>query len=146
MNNEISGIDSQLRDLTDSAYMALYIEKSSGTGNNEYEASIPKKGIFGNYKPSGQKYIVRLSETSFLSEGVYYVDIYLKGTKVNNKGNEYPYYVEVSSRELSDIATLQGERSQKVEVRTALQQTINQLEDEVSAIKEKWDMTIIKRP
>ena len=137
LNNEISGIDSQLGDLTDSAYMALYIEKSSGTGNNEYEASIPKKGIFGNYKPSGQKYIVKLSETSFLSEGVYYVDIYLKGTKVNNKGNEYPYYVEVSSRDLSDIATLQGERSQKVEVRTALQQTINQLEDEVSAIKEK---------
>ncbi len=137
LNNEISGIDSQLGELTDYAYMALYIEKSSGTGSNEYEASIPKKGIFGNYKPSSQKYIVKLSETSFLKEGVYYVDIYLKGTKTNNKGNEYPYYVEVSSNELNNIATLQGQRSQKVEERTAVQQGINQLENEVNSIKEE---------
>lgn len=137
LNNEISSIDSQLGELTDYAYMALYIEKSSGTGNNEYEASIPKKGIFGNYKPSSQKYIVKLSETSFLKEGVYYVDIYLKGTKTNSQGNEYAYYVEVSSNELSQIATLQTQRSQKVEQRTAIQQGINELETKVNAIKKE---------
>lgn len=143
LNSEINSIDSQLGELTDYAYMALYIEKSSGTGSNEYEASIPKKGIFGNYKPSSQKYIVKLTETSFLQEGVYYVDIYLKGTKTNGQGNEYAYYVEVSSNELGQIATLQSQRSQKVEQRTAVQQGISELETKVNEIKKemKYDET-----
>ena len=137
LNNTISGIDSQLGELTDYAYMALYIEKSSGTGSHEYEASIPKKGLFGNYKPSSQKYIVKLSDTSFLSEGVYYVDIYLKGTKVHSNGNEYPYYVEVSSSELSNIASLQQQRQAKADERKVLEQEVSELEVKVNSIKEQ---------
>ena len=137
LNNTISGIDSQLGELTDYAYMALYIEKSSGTGSREYEASIPKKGLFGNYKPSSQKYIVKLSDTSFLSEGVYYVDIYLKGTKVHSNGNEYPYYVEVSSSELSNIASLQQQRQEKADERKVLEQEVSELEAQVNSIKEQ---------
>lgn len=137
LNNTISGIDSQLGELTDYAYMALYIEKSSGTGSHEYEASIPKKGLFGNYKPSSQKYIVKLSDTSFLSEGVYYVDIYLKGTKVHSNGNEYPYYVEVSSSELSNIASLQQQRQEKANERKVLEQEVSELEVQVNSIKEQ---------
>ncbi len=93
IDKQISDLDSELGSVTDYAYMALYLEKATGTGTNEYEASIPRKGLFGSYKPSGQKYIVALTDTGLVTEGVYYLDIYIKGTKLNAAGNEYPYYV-----------------------------------------------------
>ena len=80
---------------------------------------------------------MKLSDTSFLSEGVYYVDIYLKGTKVHSNGNEYPYYVEVSSSELSNIALLQQQRQEKANERKVLEQEVSELEVQVNSIKEQ---------
>lgn len=137
LEGEISTIDAELGRLTDYAYMALYIEKKSGTGNNEYEASIPRKGIFGNYKPSSQKYIVKLSDTSFLVEGVYYVDIYMNGTKVNDKGNEYPYYIEVSESEKNNISRLQEDRQAKSAQKSSVETQAKELEQQVNEVKQE---------
>ena len=135
LDSEIANIDAELDKLTNYAYMALYIEKQSGTGHNEYEASIPRKGIFGDYKPSNQKYIVKLSQTGFLVEGVYYLDIYMNGTKTNNRGNEYPYYEEVSETQINNIANFQAQRQEKASQRDRIQTEINSLEVEVDKIK-----------
>lgn len=131
--SQITTIENELSTLTDYAYMALYIEKSYGNG--EYEASIPRKNIFGNYKPSSQKYIIKLNNTEFYQEGVYYVDISLQGTKVNSKGEEYPYYVEVSKEQLARIESLQAQRQTKVEEAQKLREEIASLEAEISSIK-----------
>ncbi len=139
LENEIKDIDSKLNAVTNYAYMALFIEKASATGTNEYEASIPRRGLFGDYKASDQKYIVKLSQTSFLTPGVYYVDIYLKGTKVSGNGNEYPYYVEVSNSDLSSINTLQQERTQKSEEKTLLEQEIAALATQIDKVKQEAD-------
>ena len=73
----VSEVESKLEQLTGYAYMALYIEKAYGNG--EYEASIPTTGLFGNFKPSSQKYIIKLTTSQFTTPGVYYVNISLQG-------------------------------------------------------------------
>ncbi len=135
LQTEVKELENKLESLADYAYMALYIEAGSGLGKGEYEASTPKKNIFGNYKASSQKYIVKLSSTEFYKEGVYYVDVYLKGTKTNKVGNEYPYYVEVSNEELKNMETLQGQRQDKVKELETLTSQLGTLEKEVENMK-----------
>ncbi len=131
----VSEVESKLGNLTGYAYMALYIEKAYGNG--EYEASIPTTGLFGNFKPSSQKYIIKLTASQFTTPGVYYVNISLKGTKVNNKGNEYPYYVEVSQSQLDQISALQTERQAKVNAVSNIQGEIATIEAKITAIKQE---------
>ncbi len=131
----VSEIENKLSSLTGYAYMALYIEKAYGDG--EYEASIPTTGLFGNFKPSSQKYIIKLTTSQFSTPGVYYVNITLQGTKVNNRGNEYPYYVEVSQSQLDQIATLQQQREAKVNAVKNIRSEIAAIEAKIAAIKEE---------
>lgn len=133
----VSEVENKLGNLTGYAYMALYIEKAYGDG--EYEASIPTTGLFGNFKPSSQKYIIKLTTSQFSTPGVYYVNITLKGTKVNNKGNEYPYYVEVSQSQLDQIAALQEQREAKVNAVNNIRSEIATIEAKIAAIKEEND-------
>lgn len=131
----VSEVESKLENLTGYAYMALYIEKAYGNG--EYEASIPTTGLFGGFKPSSQKYIIKLTASQFTTPGVYYVNISLQGTKANKKGNEYPYYVEVSQSQLDQIAALQTERQAKVGAVSNIQGEIATIEAKIAAIKEE---------
>ncbi|WP_054742319.1 hypothetical protein [Cellulosilyticum ruminicola] len=133
----VSEVESQLGNLTGYAYMALYIEKAYGDG--EYEASIPTTGLFGNFKPSSQKYIIKLTTSQFSTPGVYYVNITLQGTKINNKGNEYPYYVEVSQNQLDQIAALQEQREAKVNAVSNIRSEIAAIEAKIATIKEEND-------
>lgn len=139
----VSEVESQLANLTGYAYMALYIEKAYGNG--EYEASIPTTGLFGNFKPSSQKYIIKLTTSQFSTPGVYYVNITLQGTKVNNKGNEYPYYVEVSQNQLDQIAALQEKRQAKVNAVSNIQGEIATIEAKIAAIKEENGYAAIEK-
>jgi hypothetical protein len=125
----------ELERLTDYAHMALYIDKAYGNG--EYEASIPRKNLFGNYKSSSHKYIIKLNTTDFYQEGVYYVDVYLNGTKVGNKGEEYPYYVEVSAQELERIELLNNERIGRTKELEVLTRSIAELQKTVEVIKKE---------
>lgn len=138
VNNEIATIDQELESLTNYAHMALMIEKSAGTGAGEYVASIPKKSLFSEtgYKPSSQKYIVKLDGTQVYQENaLVYIDVYLQGTKLSGKGKEYPYYVEVSSSKLARINELQNERSTKVQAISNLKTEITALENKIANIK-----------
>lgn len=135
LQSEISNIESELNTLTNSTFMALYIEKPYGNG--DYEASIPRKNLWGNYKPSSQKFIVKLTSSDFSTEGVYYLDIYTQGTKLSSDGKEYPYYVEVSKSELSQIESLQSSRTAKLNSLSALQAEMDTLSASIKEIKDK---------
>ena len=131
----VSEVESKLENLTGYAYMALYIEKAYGNG--EYEASIPTTGLFGNFRPSSQKYIIRLTASQFSTPGVYYVNIKLQGTKTNSRGDELPYYVEVSNDQLSQIESLQAERTAKLGAVSNIEGEIATIEAKIAAIKEE---------
>lgn len=133
--------EKELEKLTDYAHMALYIDKAYGNG--EYEASIPRKNLFGNYKSSNHKYIIKLNTTDYYQEGVYYVDVYLNGTKVGSKGDEYPYYVEVSTQELERIELLNNERIASMKELEELTKNTADLQKNVEAIKKEtgYDQT-----
>ncbi len=132
---EISNLEQELEKLTDYAHMALYIDKSYGNG--EYEASVPRKNLFGNYKSSSQKYILKLSTTEFYQEGVYYIDVYLNGTKTNHKGNEYPYYIEVPKGNLERINTLSRTRQLQIEELKQMTNQTDELEKQVEVVKQE---------
>ncbi|MDF2612289.1 MAG: hypothetical protein K0S71_75 [Clostridia bacterium] len=129
---EVASLEKELNELTDYAYMALYIDKAYGGG--DYEASVPRKSLFGSYKPSSQKYIIKLNTTDFYKEGVYYVDVYLKGTKINDRGDEYPYYIEVSKENLERIDTLG--RSRKLQL-----EELEKLTKETAVLQQQVDYT-----
>lgn len=131
---EITSAEQELEKLTDYAHIALYIDKAYG--NNEYEASVPRKNIFGNYKPSSQKYILKLNTTAFYQEGVYYVDVYLNGTKTDPKGNEYPYYIEVPKENLERINILGRTRETQIQELSKIKGDTAVLQQEVDAIKQ----------
>ena len=128
---EITSLEKELEQLTDYAYMTFYIDKDYG--DSEYEASVPRKSIFGNYKASSQKYIIKLSTTTFYKEGVYYVDVYLNGTKMNSKGEEYPYYIEVPKENLERIEMLKRSRNLKL-------QEVGELDKETANMKAQVDV------
>lgn len=142
LESEVSKLENTLERLVNYSDMALYIEKASGTGSNEYIASAPRNSLFG-VKPSSLKYIVKLTSTSFDGEGVYDVPVYYQGIKSGTNGNEYAYYVEVSSSDIKSIDTKMAERDQQINTLNALKQETNQIENEVSTIKEelKYDET-----
>ena len=134
--NEISNLETQIDELTNYTHMALYIEKAAGTGSNEYIASIPRNSLFG-FRPSNQKYIVKLQESSLSNAGVQYLDIYYKGTKASGNGEEYAYYVEVSNSDLANISALESERNVKLNELSNLKTEASNLESEINSIKKE---------
>jgi len=134
--NEVTALEVKIDELTNYTHRALYIEKFSGTGSNEYIASVPRNSLFG-FKPSNEKYIVKLQESSLSNEGVQYLDMYYKGTKTNNKGEEYAYYVEVSNSDLANIGALQNERSTKLNELSNLKAEASNLESKINSIKKE---------
>jgi len=132
---EVATLEKELEKLTDYAYMALYIDKAYGGG--DYEASVPRKSLFGNYKSSSQKYIIKLNTTQFYKEGVYYVDVYLDGTKTNIKGDEYPYYIEVPEGSLERIDLLIRDRKLQSEALQKLTNETTTLQQQVDVIKQE---------
>lgn len=133
---EISAVEKQIDELTNYTHMALYIEDAAGTGSGEYIASIPRNSLFG-FRPSNQKYIVKLQQSSLSNGGVQYLDLYYKGTKVSNSGEEYAYYVEVSSSELGSISALENERTTKLNELSNLKAEASSLENKISQIKQE---------
>lgn len=133
---EIGVLETQIDELTNYTHMALYIEKASGTGSNEYIASIPRNSLFG-FRPSSQKYIVKLQESSLANEGVQYLDIYYKGSKTNGSGDEYGYYIEVSNSDLANISALENERNEKLGVLAKLKEEVTALESKINSIKKE---------
>ena len=134
--NEVSALESKIDELTNYTHMALYIEGGSGTGNGEYIASIPRNSLFG-FRPSNQKYIVKLQQSSLSNEGVQYLDLYYKGTKTSVSGEEYAYYVEVSNSDLGNISALENERSTKLKELSDLKAEVSTLENKISQIKQE---------
>lgn len=133
---EISALENQIDELTNYTHMALYIEGAAGTGSGEYIASIPRNSLFG-FRPSNQKYIVKLQQSSLSNEGVQYLDLYYKGTKTSGSGEEYAYYVEVSSSDLGNISALENERSTKLNELSNLKSEASSLENKISQIKQE---------
>lgn len=130
----ISSIDAELDQLTNYASTVIYVEKN--LGDDEYQASPPKKSLFGNYKASSQKYIVKLNSTEVYNEGVYYVDLALSGTKLGADGKEYPYYVEISNDELNRIAILEDKRQSIESNSSELKSQISSLQLEIDNVKQ----------
>ncbi|MBE6023013.1 MAG: hypothetical protein E7231_07240 [Cellulosilyticum sp.] len=134
LESEISQIETTLDSLTNSSYISLYIEKSSGTGSHEYIASVPRNGLFG-MKPSDLKYIIKLNSTSFVKDGVYNLSLYYKGTKTGTTGAQYDYYEEVSESDLAKIETMKDERSSKLATLETLKQEVSQITSEINQAK-----------
>ncbi len=132
---DILGLEKELQKLTDYAHMAFYIGKSYGNG--EYEASVPKKSFFGNYTASSQKYVLKLNTTTFYQEGIYYLDVYLNGTKIGTGGKEYPYYIEVPKENLERMNTLARSREQQLQELEELTKQTAILQKEVDTIKKE---------
>lgn len=132
--NEIADLETKLDEATNYIHMKLYIEQASGTGNNEYIASIPRSGLFGGYKPTSQKYIVKLQRTSNVQ--VPELSLYFRGSKVGSNGQEYTYYEEVSDSDLANISSLEAQRNTMAQALTTLQSEAAALTNEISAIKE----------
>ena len=135
---EINSMQAQVsEDLTSYTYMPLYVEKASGTGSNEYIASIPRGGLFGGLKPSSQKYVLKLTSSGFVKEGVYNVNVYLKGSKTTSDGSQYAYYEEVSSSDINNIEVLTTEHDNKVASLNTLKQEAATLEANIEAVKKE---------
>lgn len=136
LEDEISSLEASIENLTNYSYMALYIERASGTGSNEYIASIPRNGLFG-VKPSSLKYIVKLESTSFVKEGIYNLNIYYEGTKKSASGDECSYYIEVSDGDIANIENMKTQRLEKIEALDALKAEVEQITNEINTIKEE---------
>lgn len=132
---EVYDIESQIDEVTNYTHMALYIEKSSGTGSYEYIASIPRNSLFG-FRPSNQKYIVKLQESSLVNEGVQYLDLYFKGTK-SVDGTDYAYYTQVSDSDLARINSLENDRNRKLKELETLKQEVATLDSSIETIKKE---------
>ena len=139
LKKEVSELEASLESLTDSYYMPLYIERSSGTGSNEYIASNPRSGFLGlGNRPSDLKYIVKLKSTSFVKEGVYNLNLYAQGTKKGNSGEEYAYYEEVSDSDLANIDSIYSQKESKQSELNQVTEEVNKGEGEINAIKEEY--------
>ena len=139
----IYSMDVELEKLTNYASTVIYVEKS--LGNDEYMASPPKKSLFGKYKASSQKYIVKLNTTEVYNEGVFYVDLSLEGTKLGADGKEYPYYKEISNEELDRIDTLENKRQSLQNSNSELQVQIDALQSEINTVKQNGNYEAIVR-
>ncbi|MBP3886080.1 MAG: hypothetical protein J6F30_00275 [Cellulosilyticum sp.] len=143
LQTEVGKLESTLDRLVSYSDMNLYIEKASGTGSNEYIASTPRNGLFG-MKPSYPKYIVKLTSTSFNGEGVYdAIPVYYQGIKSGTNGDEYGYYVEVSSSDINSIDEKMKERDTKTAQLNSVKSEVSQIENEINTIKKegKYDET-----
>lgn len=142
LQDEVSELETSLERLVNYSDMELYIEQASGTGSNEYIASIPRNSLFGK-KPSSLKYIVKLTATSYDGDGVYEVPVYYQGIKKGTNENEYGYYVEVSQSDINSIDAKMAERNSKLSTLDTLKQEVSTLESEISTIKKegKYDET-----
>lgn len=137
MQSEVNEVEGKIDKLTTYTYLTLYVEGSSGTGSNEYIASPPRGGLFGVLRPSDQKYIVKLTDSSFTQPGVYNVNVYLQGSKSTSNGGQYPYYVELSSGDISQMESLAADRDNKVAALNKLKQEAEALEANIAAVKQQ---------
>lgn len=137
MQAEVSELERKIDSLTTYTFLTLYVEEGSGTGSNEYIASPPRGGLFGVLRPSDQKYIVKLSNTSFTQPGVYNINVYLQGSKTTSAGAQYPYYVEVSNSDISQMESLASDRDNKVAALNKLKQDLETLEANIAAVKQQ---------
>lgn len=137
LESEVTKLESSLDQLVSYSDMDLYIEKPSGTGSNEYIASTPRNGLFG-VKPSYPKFIVKLTSTSFGGEGVYDVPVYYQGVKSGTNGDEYGYYVEVSTSDINGINEKMAERDAKNAELSAAKKEVSQIENEIASIKKEY--------
>lgn len=137
IQSEINKIEGELDSLTNYAFMPLYVEKPSGTGSNEYIASVPRGGLFGKLGPSSQKYIIKLVNTQFMDQGIYNLNVYLEGSKTTSDGSLYPYYVEVGSKDTQEIEALAAKRDNQQSALNSLKQEITVLQAEVNKIKKE---------
>ena len=139
LQKEVNDLQASLDSLTNGYYMSLYIERASGTGNNEYIASNPRSGFLGlGNRPSDLKYIVKLKSTSFVKEGVYNLNLYARGTKAGANGEEYSYYEEVSDSDLAQIDSIYAEKENKQSELDTIRQEVSQGESEINAIKKEY--------
>ena len=134
LEGEISQLESTLDSLTNYSYMPLYIERASGTGSNEYIASVPRNGLFG-MRPSDLKYIVKLKATSFVKQGIYNLNLYSQGTKSGADGGEYSYFVEASASDIAQIEDMKSQRLNKISALDTIKQEASQIENEINAVK-----------
>jgi len=137
MQAEVNEVENKIENLTTYTFLTLYVEESSGTGSGEYIASPPRGGLFGILRPSDQKYIVKLIDTSFVQAGVYNINVYLQGSKTASEGGQYPYYVEVSSSDIAQMESLATDRDNKVGALNKLKQEAETFEANIEAVKEQ---------
>ena len=137
MQTQVNEIEGQLESLTNYSFMPLYIESAAGTGSNEYIASIPRGGLFGILKPSDQKFIVKLVGTSFSKDGVYNLNVYLKGSKQADNGAQYAYYVEVSSADISKMESIAADRDTKVNALNGLKEEAAKMQASIDTVKKE---------
>lgn len=133
---DINAVEAKIEELTNYTHMALFIEGASGTGDNEYIASVPRRGLFG-FKPSDQKYVVKLDDLSLANGGMKYLDVYYKGTKQVSNGDEYVYYTQVKASELEEINSKEIEREQLLVQRDTLKKEAQALEEQIESIKKE---------
>lgn len=143
VQKEISRLENVLDELTNYSTLSLYLERASGTGSNEYIASVPRNGLFGR-RPTSVKYIVKLTQTSFFGEGVYDINVYSNGTKLSPDSTECSYFIEVSTEDLSEIETLKNQRLNQLSQLDAIKADIKEMENEVERIKEQNQYNAIK--
>lgn len=141
---EIEGLDTILESLNDYSTIEFFIERPSGTGNNEYIASIPRNGIF-RIRPGDMKYIIKLTRTTLYDAGLYELNIYASGTKMSMDGREYSYFVEVSKSQYNEIEQKESQRLAKVRQLDAIETEISVLQKEVDTIKDIYQYNELKR-
>lgn len=144
VQQELSRLEEQIDDLTNYSTLPLYIERASGTGSNEYIASVPRNGLFGK-RPTDIKYIVKLTQTSFFEDGVYELNVYSEGTKPSIDGVECSYFVEVPYEKLEEIELKKAQRLTQVRKMDAIKEEIKAKENEIEVIKEQNQYNEIKK-
>lgn len=94
--------------------------------DGDYEAAIPEKSLlFGKYKPGKQRIRLKLNTTQVLEQGVMAFEVHNRG----KDSDGLPYYVEVTSEEKEEIASIE--------------QQISTLQDEV--VKKQESIKVINQ-
>lgn len=143
IQQEMNLLEEKIDTLTNYSTLPLYIERASGTGSNEYIASVPRNGLFGK-RPTDIKYIVKLTETPFFVDGVYELNVYSEGTKPSIDGGECSYFIEVTREKLENIELKKAQRLTLMRQIEAIQAEIKAIEQEIETIKTQNQYQAIK--
>ncbi len=141
LEKEIADLETEIDNKSNYMYMTLYIEQLSGTGRNEYIASIPRNGLFG-LRPTSRKYIIKLNDNVKIGS-VMDVNIYYKGMK-DFSGKSYEYYEEVSKADEGDITKLQQDRTDKLKQAQDIKNEIQDMQSDIDAIKQENNYDDVK--